>query len=224
VGCSSALTVVVSVLCLPQMAHDHVCVMFQRGSVLPWCEHCVLQYLPPPRSTLRQSGVNIIPHVWQVLGGTCVMPSRSGGSPIASDLRWFCAVRLAFTYRAPMRELHGLHTPRRFSMVSGPPASYGMMWSASVAGALLHTAQVIGPWLNSSLRALRNSGVARRVMLFRFFSSALGCACGCFHVTGWLGAVIAPHTSTYEVWLPDDYTSGRTPLTFVTFGRCTSRS
>jgi hypothetical protein len=56
--------------------------------------------------------------------------------------------------------------------------------------------------------------------LLRFFSSALGCACGCFHVTGWVGAVIAPHSSTYEVWLPDDYTKGRTPLTFVTFGRC----
>ncbi len=45
--------------------------------------------------------------------------------------------------------------------------------------------------------------MARRVMLFRFFSDALGCACGCLHVTGWVGAVIAPHSSTYEVWLPD---------------------
>jgi hypothetical protein len=106
--------------------------------------------------------------------------------------------------------------------VSGPPASWGMMWSASVAGALWQMTQVIGPLLNSSLRALLNSGVERRVMLFRFFSSALGCACGCLHVTGWVGAVIAPHSSTYEVWLPDDYTKGRTPLTFVTFGRCTS--
>ena len=60
--------------------------------------------------------------------------------------------------------------------------------------------------------------------MVRFFSDALGCACGCLHVTGWVGAVIAPHSSTYEVWLPDDYTSGRTPLTFVTFGRCTGRS
>ena len=40
-------------------------------------------------------------------------------------------------------------------------------------------------------------------MLFRFFSDALGCACGCLHVTGQVGAVIAPHSSTYEVWLPD---------------------
>jgi hypothetical protein len=108
--------------------------------------------------------------------------------------------------------------------VSGPPASWGMMWSASVAGALWQMTQVIGPLLNSSFRALLNSGVERRVMLFRFFSSALGCACGCLHVTGWVGAVIAPHSSTYEVWLPDDYTKGRTPLTFVTFGRCTGRS
>jgi hypothetical protein len=123
-----------------------------------------------------------------------------------------------------MRELQGLHTGRRFSSVSGPPASWGMMWSASVAGALWQMTQVIGPLLNSSFRALLNSGVERRVMLFRFFSSALGCACGCFHVTGWVGAVIAPHSSTYEVWLPDDYTKGRTPLTFVTFGRCTTRS
>lgn len=184
VGWSCALTVVVSVLCLPQMAHDHMCVMFQRGSVLPWCEHCVLQYLPPPRSTLRQSGVNIIPHVWQVLGGTCVMPSRRGGNPMASDLRWFCAVRLAFTYRAPMRELQGLHTGRRLSIVSGPPASYGMMWSASEAGALLHTAQVMGPLLNSSLRALRNSGVARRVMLFRFFLAPLAAPAVAFMLRG----------------------------------------
>ena len=123
-----------------------------------------------------------------------------------------------------MRELQGLHTGRRFSSVSGPPASWGMMWSASVAGALWQMTHVIGPLLNSSLRALLNSGVERRVMLFRFFSSALGCACGCLHVTGWVGAVIAPHSSTYEVWLPDDYTKGRTPLTFVTFGRCTPRS
>jgi hypothetical protein len=28
-------------------------------------------------------------------------------------------------------------------------------------------------------------------------------ACGCLHVTGQVGAVIAPHSSTYEVWLPD---------------------
>jgi hypothetical protein len=48
------------------------------------------------------------------------------------------------------------------------------MWSASVAGALLQMTHVMGPLLNSSFRALRNSGVARRVMLFRFFSSALG--------------------------------------------------
>jgi len=87
--------------------------------------------------------------------------------------------------------------------VSGPPASWGIMWSASVAGALWQMTQVIGPLLNSSFRALLNSGVERRVMLFRFFSSALGCACGCFHVTGRVGAVIAPHSSTYEVWLPD---------------------
>ncbi len=87
--------------------------------------------------------------------------------------------------------------------MSGPPASWGMMWSASVAGALWQMTQVIGPLLNSSFRALLNSGVERRVMLFRFFSSALGCACGCLHVTGWVGAVIAPHSSTYEVWLPD---------------------
>jgi hypothetical protein len=107
-------------------------------------------------------------------------------------------------------------------MSSGPPASKGMMWSASVAGAFWQMTQVMGPLAKSSLRALLNSGVARRVMLFRFFSSALGCACVCFHVTGWVGAVIAPHSSTYEVWLPDDYTKGRTPLTFVTFGRCTS--
>jgi len=82
-------------------------------------------------------------------------------------------------------------------MSSGPPASKGMMWSASVAGALWQSTHVMGPLLNSSLRALRNSGVARRVMLFCFFSSALGCACGCFHVTGWVGAVIAPHSSSY---------------------------
>ena len=48
------------------------------------------------------------------------------------------------------------------------------MWSASVAGALLHITQVWGPVAKSSLRALLNSGVARRVMLFRFFSDALG--------------------------------------------------
>jgi hypothetical protein len=81
--------------------------------------------------------------------------------------------------------------------------------------------QVMGPLLNSSFRALLNSGVDRRVMLFRFFSDALGCACGCLHVTGRLGAVIAPHSSTYEVRLPEEYTKGRTPVTFVTFGRCT---
>ena len=40
-----------------------------------------------------------------------------------------------------------------------------MMWSASVAGALLHITQVMGPLLKSSFRALRNWGVARRVML-----------------------------------------------------------
>ncbi len=77
------------------------------------------------------------------------------------------------------------------------------MWSASVAGALWQMTQVMGPLLNSSLRALLNSGVERRVMLFRFFSSALGCACGCFHVNHRVLAVIAPHSSTYEVWLPD---------------------
>ena len=67
-----------------------------------------------------------------------------------------------------MRELHGLHTGRRLSIVSGPPASYGMMWSASEAGALLHTAHVMGPLLNSSLRAFANSGVIRRVMFTSF--------------------------------------------------------
>jgi hypothetical protein len=59
-----------------------------------------------------------------------------------------------------------------------------MMWSASVAGALWQSTHVMGPLLNSSFRALLNSGVERRVMLFRFFSDALGCACGCLHVTG----------------------------------------
>jgi hypothetical protein len=59
-------------------------------------------------------------------------------------------------------------------MSSAPPASNGMMWSASVAGALWQMVQVWGPVAKSSLRALLNSGVARRVMLFRFFSSALG--------------------------------------------------
>jgi hypothetical protein len=59
-------------------------------------------------------------------------------------------------------------------MSSAPPASKGMMWSASVAGALWQMVQVWGPVAKSSLRALLNSGVARRVMLFRFFSDALG--------------------------------------------------
>jgi hypothetical protein len=83
-------------------------------------------------------------------------------------------VRFAFTYRAPRRELHGLHTGLRLVMSSGPPASWGIMWSASVAGALWQITQVIGPLANSSLRALRNSGVARRVMFTLFLSSALG--------------------------------------------------
>ncbi len=92
---------------------------------------------------------------------------------MASDLRWFCAVRFALTYRAPMRELQGLHTGRRLSSVSGPPASNGMMWSASVAGALWQMTQVCGPVANSSFRALRNSGVARRVMLVVLFLTPL---------------------------------------------------
>jgi hypothetical protein len=58
------------------------------------------------------------------------------------------------------------------------------MWSASVAGALLHTAQVIGPLLNSSLRALRNSGVARRVMLVCFFLSPLAAPAVVFMLRG----------------------------------------
>jgi hypothetical protein len=80
-------------------------------------------------------------------------------------------------------------------MSSEPPASNGMMWSASVAGALLQMVQVCGPVANSSFRALLNSGVARRVMLFSYLSSALGCACGCFHVNQRVGAVIAPRCS-----------------------------
>jgi hypothetical protein len=144
--------------------------------------------------------------------------------PIASARRSCWCARLAFTYLAPALELHGLHTGLRLLMSSGPPASKGMMWSASVAGALWQSTHVMGPLLNSSFRALLNSGVDRRVMLVRFFSDALGCACGCLHVNHGVSAVIAPHSSTYQVWLPDDYTSGRTPLTFVTFGRCTGRS
>jgi hypothetical protein len=50
---------------------------------------------------------------------------------------------------------------------------------------------------------LRYAAVWCSLMLFSYLSSALGYACGCFHATGWLGAVIAPHTSTYEVRLPD---------------------
>jgi hypothetical protein len=42
------------------------------------------------------------------------------------------------------------------------------MWSASVAGDVLQMVQVWGPVANSSFRALRNSGVARRVMCSRF--------------------------------------------------------
>jgi len=72
-----------------------------------------------------------------------------------------------------MRELQGLHTGRRFSSVSGPPASWGMMWSASVAGALRQMTQVMGPLLKSSFRALLNSGVARRVMCSRIFLAPL---------------------------------------------------
>lgn len=71
-------------------------------------------------------------------------------------------------------------------MSSVPPASKGMMWSASVAGALLQMTQVIGPLVNSSLRALRNSGVARRVMLVSFLCyRPCPSDCGWFHVTGW---------------------------------------
>ena len=47
------------------------------------------------------------------------------------------------------------------------------MWSASVAGARLQMTQVIGPLLNSSLRALRNWGVALRVMLVVLFLAPL---------------------------------------------------
>jgi hypothetical protein len=58
-------------------------------------------------------------------------------------------------------------------MSSAPPASKGMMWSASVAGALRQMTHVWGPVANSSLRALLNSGVARRVMLFPIFLAPL---------------------------------------------------
>ena len=74
--------------------------------------------------------------------------------------------------------------------MSGPPASWGMMWSASVAGALWQMTQVCGPVANSSLRALRNWGVARRVMLVVLFLTPLTrWVCGCLHVTGRVGAV-----------------------------------
>jgi hypothetical protein len=43
VGWCCALTSVVSVVCLPQMLHFHVCVMFHRGRVLLALEHCVPQ-------------------------------------------------------------------------------------------------------------------------------------------------------------------------------------
>jgi len=58
-------------------------------------------------------------------------------------------------------------------MSSDPPASNGMMWSASVAGALWQMTQVCGPDAKSSFRALRNSGVARRVMLVVLFLTPL---------------------------------------------------
>ena len=61
----------------------------------------------------------------------------------------------------------------------------------------------MGLLARSSALALRYAAVWYSLMLFRFLSSALGCACGCLHVTGQVSAVIAPHTFTYEVWLPD---------------------
>ena len=96
-----------------------------------------------------------------------------------------------------MRELQVLHTGLRLSIVSGPPASWGMMWSASVAGFLRQMTQVIGPFPNSSFRALLNSGVARRVMCSRIFlaplaAPAVACMLGDESV-----AVIAPHSLSY---------------------------
>jgi hypothetical protein len=95
------------------------------------------------------------------------------------------------------------------------------MWSASVAGALLHITQVWGPVAKSSLRALLNSGVARRVMLFRFFSDALGWRLrlsSCYGLG--LSRYCPPHFELLTQAVGCCYQ--RTPtLVFMSFIRCT---
>ena len=83
-----------------------------------------------------------------------------------------------------MRELQGLHTGLKLSNESEPPASNGTIWSASEAGALLHMTQMCGPVANSSFRALRNSGVARRVMCSRVFLAPLAAPAVAFMLRG----------------------------------------
>ena len=77
-------------------------------------------------------------------------------------------------------------------MSSAPPASKGMMWSASVAGALRQMTQVCGPVANSSLRALLNSGVARRVMLFPIFLAPLAAPAVAFMLRERVVSVLPP--------------------------------
>ena len=56
---------------------------------------------------------------------------------------------------AVFRPWHGLHAPCRFSIVSGPPCDLGILWSASVDGAVPQSLQM-GSRDITALRSLRH--------------------------------------------------------------------
>ena len=140
---------------------------FHWGSRRAIMAHLCVQYLPPPRSTLRQSGVKYPLHVSHVRVSTLVMPVRNGGSvcaPSASLRLCCCAALLALTYCAPRLELQDLQAGTRLLTSSEPPLSKGMRWSASVAATRLHQWQGGLP-SSISLRLRVNSGVGRLDMV-----------------------------------------------------------
>ena len=79
-----------------------------------------------------------------------------GSSPRCSALECAAAVLLPLMYCAPRLELHGLQAGT--NSVSSPTRSYGIRWSASVAGALLHQWHS-GLSCSSSARLRLNSGL-----------------------------------------------------------------